>query len=137
MLALVDYSWPGNVRELQNYMERAVVLADGDVLTLELLPDCVTGDSTQSQSAVFRPLDQEGLIREFVFDAISRAEKDATDLHDRIVNPVEKELLVQILQQTAGVQKAAAQRMGMNRNTLYKKLKDYGLDKGSNEDPEG
>ena len=136
MQALVDYSWPGNVRELQNYMERAVVLADGDVLTLELLPNCVTGDSTQSQAAVFRPMDQEGLIREFVFDAISRAEKEATDLHDRIVNPVEKELLVQILLQTGGVQKAAAQRLGMNRNTLYKKLKDYGLDKGSSESPE-
>ena len=52
-------------------------------------------------------------------------------MHDRIVNPVEKELLVQILHQTAGVQKTAAQRLGMNRNTLYKKLKDYGLDKGS------
>lgn len=134
--ALVGYNWPGNVRELQNYMERAAVLAEGDQLTPDLLPECVTGNSVQSQSAVFRPTDQAGLIREFVFDAISRAEPEADNLHDRIVNPVEKELLIQILQQTGGVQKRAAQRLGMNRNTLHKKLKEHGLER-TGEEPAG
>lgn len=135
LAALTDYGWPGNVRELQNYMERAAVLAETSRLTLELLPECVTGSAVQSQSAVFRPTDQAGLIREFVFAAVSRAEKDATDLHERIVSPVERELLLQILQQSGGVQKRAAQRMGMNRNTLHKKLKEHGLERGQ-PDPE-
>ena len=43
MEALQDYHWPGNVRELQNYVERAVVMAEGDELTSELLPDVVLG----------------------------------------------------------------------------------------------
>lgn len=128
--ALVQYDWPGNVRELQNYIERAVVLADGDLVSAGLLPECVTGTASQAQSAVFRPTDEAGLIREFVSAAIARADRNATDLHDQIVNPVEKELLVQIMQQTGGVQIRAAERMGINRNTLYKKLKEHGLDSG-------
>lgn len=129
LAALIAYDWPGNVRELQNYVERAVVLAESDALTLTMLPECVSGDVTQSQAAVFRPTDQEGLIREFVSAAIARADREATNLHDLIVNPVEKELLSQVLQQTGGVQTRAAERMGINRNTLYKKLKEHGLEK--------
>ena len=43
MQALQEYHWPGNVRELQNYIERAVVLAPGDELTVDLLPEAVLG----------------------------------------------------------------------------------------------
>jgi DNA-binding NtrC family response regulator len=124
---LLDYHWPGNVRELQNYIERAVVLADGHELTTKLLPQCVTGDAQDAQAAVFRPTDDQSLIREFVFSGISKAERDATDLHERIVNEVEKELIAQVLQATGGTQTKAATRLGMNRNTLYKKMKEYGL----------
>ncbi len=130
---LTEYTWPGNVRELQNYMERAVVLADDDTLTPSLLPQCVTGDVHAAQSAVFRPTDDESLIREFVYSGISKASKDANDLHEQIVNRVEKELFSQVLAATHGVQTKAATRLGMNRNTLYKKLKEYGLEKTEEE----
>jgi DNA-binding NtrC family response regulator len=126
---LTDYTWPGNVRELQNYIERAVILADGPELTPSLLPQCVTGDAQDAQAAVFRPVDDQSLIREFVFNGLSKAERDATDLHERIVNAVEKELLAQVMAATGGTQTKAAARLGMNRNTLYKKLKEYGLEK--------
>ena len=43
MEAMRDYHWPGNVRELQNCIERAVVMADGDELTVGLLPPAVLG----------------------------------------------------------------------------------------------
>lgn len=125
---LVDYHWPGNVRELQNYIERAVVLADGNELTTALLPQCVTGDAQDAQAAVFRPTDDQSLIREFVFNGISKADRDATDLHERIVSAVEKELLAQVLQATNGTQTKAAARLGINRNTLYKKMKEHGID---------
>ena len=51
MEALQGYAWPGNVRELQNYIERAVVLAPGDELTCDLLPEAVLGQ----QAAADRP----------------------------------------------------------------------------------
>ena len=129
--SLQQYSWPGNVRELQNYVERAVVLAEGDELIPEQLPASVIGDIEDAQTAVFRPTDEAELIREFVYAGISKADPDAKDLYDRIVNPVEKELLAQVMEACSNTQTKAASRLGMNRNTLYKKLKEFGLDKSS------
>ncbi len=130
---LCEYHWPGNVRELQNYIERAVVLADGNELTTALLPQCITGDAQDAQAAVFRPTDDQSLIREFVFNVIAKADREATDLYERIVAAVEKELLTQILTATNGTQTKAATRLGINRNTLYKKIKEYGLDTSAEE----
>lgn len=129
MKALVEYQWPGNVRELQNYIERAVVLAQGDQLDPELLPVAVMGDAKAAQTAVFRPTDDQSLIREFVYNRLSKAEKDAKDLHKQIVEPVEKELLEQVMDSCNQTQTKAATKLGINRNTLYKKLTEYGLAK--------
>jgi len=89
------------------------------------------GNIEDAQSAVFRPTDEQELIREYVFGCISKSNDEANDLHDRIVNPIEKELLAQVLDACRNVQTKAAAKLGMNRNTLYKKLKEYGLDKSN------
>jgi DNA-binding NtrC family response regulator len=129
MKAICEYRWPGNVRELQNYIERAVVLAVSDELTLDLLPRCVKGESPKSEVSVFRPVDDESLIEEFVFNGLRKATDQATDLYKQIVEPVEKELLKQIMDECHQTQTKAATRLGINRNTLHKKLKEYGLEK--------
>ena len=131
--ALIDYNWPGNVRELQNYIERAVVLGTGNALEFGLLPACVTGSPQAANSAVFRPTDDQSLIQEFVFNQLAKAGKEATDLYDRVVLPLEKELLAQVMDNCRQVQTKAAQSLGMNRNTLYKKLKEHGLEKSEEE----
>lgn len=125
--ALQDYHWPGNVRELQNYIERAVVMAEGDELTIELLPGVVTGAAPPTG----RPLDVHDvnvLTTEVVRQGLADAEDEADDLHARIVDRVEKELIAQVLEACDGTQTKAAARLGINRNTLHKKIKDYGLD---------
>lgn len=127
MEALQDYAWPGNVRELQNYIERAVVMASGDELTWELLPPIVRGESISPRGA-FRRMDFESLAVQLVEEGLSKADGDASDLHGRIVDRVEKEVIAQVLGSCEGVQIKAAQRLGINRNTLHKKIKDYGLD---------
>jgi DNA-binding NtrC family response regulator len=129
--ALAQYPWPGNVRELQNYVERAVVWSQGDQLDPHLLPTSIVGDSRDAQAAVFRPTDEQSLIREFVYNRLTNAEENAEDLHKQIVEPVEKELLVQIMQSCNNTQTKAASRLGINRNTLYKKLQEYGLAKSN------
>lgn len=131
MEAMVNYRWPGNVRELQNYIERSVVLADDKVLTLDLLPRPVRGDAPKTEAAVFRAVDDESLIQEFVYNGVKKADDKSDDLHKRIVEPVEKELLRQVLESCNQTQTKAAAKLGINRNTLYKKMKEYGLDKGS------
>lgn len=128
MQALQDYHWPGNVRELQNCVERAVVMADGDELTIDLLPEAVAGarPAEKNQLGTF---DLESLTREVVTQGIAAApENDPQGLHARIVESVEKELFVQVLNACNGVRIQAATKLGINRNTLHKKIKDYGLD---------
>src|SRR5436190_1355655 len=126
LAALQQYQWPGNVRELQNYVERAVVMAPGDELTLDLLPSAVTTGRTPRAIGV--ALDFNSLAEELVHLAINEAGEDADDVHSRIVDPVEREVIAQVLIKCEGVQIKAASRLGINRNTLHKKLKQYGLD---------
>jgi DNA-binding NtrC family response regulator len=125
--ALQDYHWPGNVRELQNYCERAVAMADGDELTVELLPDAVLGRG-QRRAGRVRGVDLETLVYEVVEQGLQAAQPEETDLHEKIVNRVERELIVQVLQSCNNVQTKAATRLGINRNTLRSKLQQYNLE---------
>ena len=92
----------------------------------------MTGDVEAAKVAVFRPTDDQSLIREFVYSRMSQAETDARDLHRQIVDPVERELLCQVMESCNQTQTKAATRLGINRNTLYKKLVEHGLGKSSN-----
>ncbi len=123
---LQDYSWPGNVRELQNYIERAVVLATGDELTVDLLPEAVIDGKPRR---IGRASDPATLAAELVRRGIETAGPDADNLHTAVVDRVERELIAQVMAACDGVRVKAADRLGINRNTLHKKLKDYGLDK--------
>ncbi len=135
MEALEAYHWPGNVRELQNYVERAVVMAEGDELTLDLLPEAVSGvkpeTSVETKLATY---DLASLTSEVVSQGITTAAEETQQgapegLHARIVESVERELFIQVLRACGGVRTQAATRLGINRNTLHKKIKDFGLDK--------
>jgi transcriptional regulator with PAS, ATPase and Fis domain len=131
--ALQDYHWPGNVRELQNYCERAVAMADGDELTVGLLPDAVLGRG-QRRAGRVRGVDLETLVFEVVQQGLQAAQPEETDLHEKIVNRVERELIVQVLQSCNNVQTKAATRLGINRNTLRSKLQQYNLEEGGDDD---
>lgn len=126
MEALQEYHWPGNVRELQNYIERAVVMAESDELTVELLPEEVLG--TRPRAGNVRGADIEALTHELVQQGITSCEGDDGDIHAKIVNRVERETIAQVMLACNNVQTKAASQLGINRNTLHKKLKDYGLD---------
>ena len=123
---LRGYSWPGNVRELQNYIERAVILGDGNELTVDLLPGIISGE-TNANDAVYPVGDPQNMIREFVYNELASANGD-NQLHERIVNPVERELIAQVMQSCNNKKIKAAERLGINRNTLHKKLKEYELE---------
>jgi len=128
MEALVNYDWPGNVRELQNYIERAVVLAPGDELTCDLLPESVLGQKPRRIGRL-RNADMETLAWELVEQGIAGAGPQADNLHASIVNRVERELIAQVMAACDNVQIKAAVRLGINRNTLHKKLEEYNLEK--------
>jgi two-component system nitrogen regulation response regulator GlnG len=130
--ALQSYHWPGNVRELQNYIERAVVMAPGDELTPDLLPETMQGNgATTIRSPRFKGTDLETLTFELVQQGLTTAAPGETNMHSKIVDRVERELIVQVLASCDNVQIKAAAKLGINRNTLHKKLKDYGLEEES------
>lgn len=134
MEAMQDYHWPGNVRELQNYVERVVVMAEGDELTLDLLPAAVTGaeetvklERPGETAQPAKPRDMNSLITHVVEQGLIKHGNE-DDVHSKIVDGVEKELIAQVMRWCNYVQTKAATKLGINRNTLHKKLKEYKLD---------
>lgn len=125
---LQNYHWPGNVRELQNYVERSVVMAMGDELTCELLPDNVLRGPKSRGTAKPRAADLESLTFELVQQGLASAGPQEDNLHAKVVNRVERELIAQVMTSCDSIQTKAATKLGINRNTLHKKLKEYGLD---------
>ncbi|HEX9743410.1 MAG TPA: sigma-54 dependent transcriptional regulator [Nitrospiraceae bacterium] len=95
---LMDYPWPGNVRELENVIERAVTLTRGEKVLPEDLPPAIHGSRGD---------------RKVIDDAADRT----LPLED-----VEKEYILRILEKTGGNKYQAAQLLGIDRKTLYRKL---------------
>ena len=129
--ALCAHDWPGNVRELQNYVERAVVMAGGDELTVDLLPDVVT-QGERPRSIRLRSADLETLTHELVQTGLTSAGPQEDSLHTKIVSRVEREVIAQVMAACDNVQIKAAAKLGINRNTLHKKLKEYGIGEEEN-----
>ncbi|MBT3212938.1 MAG: sigma-54-dependent Fis family transcriptional regulator [Planctomycetaceae bacterium] len=132
MEALTRYHWPGNVRELQNVIERCVIMSDSDELTTKVLPPAFRGE----QAAIALPGrggDLDSLARDLVEQGMASAPDGDANLFERVVSRVERELIAQMLAVCDGVQLKAAGRLGINRNTLRKKLLEHGLDDPSEE----
>jgi DNA-binding NtrC family response regulator len=125
---LQNYDWPGNVRELQNYVERAVVMAESDEMTLELLPADVLGEKP-ARGPRSEGSDLDTLTQDVVHHGLTSDDDNEDGLYTKIVSRVERELIYQVMQSCNNVQTKAASRLGINRNTLHKKLKEYDFEK--------
>lgn len=124
---LKTYAWPGNVRELQNNIERAIVLCQNDDLTVNLFPTQVRGLAPiRLGRAKTGTIDS--LCSELVTLGLTEAGEASNEVHERVVSLVERELILQVLRGCQGVQTKAATRLGINRNTLHKKIEDYHLE---------
>ena len=124
--SLKSYAWPGNVRELQNYVERAIILSTGQRLTLDLFPPHVRG-LAPIRIGRNRSVSLDSLCNELVTLGIAESSDSGVALHPQIVSLVEKQLIQQVLKACQGVQTKAAARLGINRNTLHKKISEYNL----------
>jgi Nif-specific regulatory protein len=128
---LLAHDWPGNVRELENCIERAVVLARDQPLTPEAL--AVPGGQSGGRLRLGRPRtgDLAGLIQSLVRAGIQNLPSEGGNLYDRLVGGVERELIEQVMQLCDNVQVKAAAKLGINRNTLHKKVNEYAQADGS------
>src|SRR5204863_9356794 len=100
--ALLSHTWPGNVRELENTIERAVALCEGGVIRAEDLPVTVrerrAGEPDTLQTALARGM---------------------------TLGELEREYIQRVLTAEGGNKTRAAQRLGLDRKTLYRKLEEY------------
>jgi transcriptional regulator with GAF, ATPase, and Fis domain len=121
---LLAHDWPGNVRELENCIERAVVLADGQPLTPDLFARLGAREQ-RARAARNRSGDLPALIQNLVRVGVQSYPGEDARLYDRLVGEVERELLQQVLLLCDNVQVKAAARLGINRNTLHKKISEF------------
>ena len=114
---LEEYDWPGNVRELENCIERLVVLSHGEPLS----PNAVLhpGDRRLRPNSGKAP--EIGTMIEQLVRAALQSEPEG-QVYARLTAGLERELLEQALQACDNILVKAAQRLGINRNTLHKKL---------------
>jgi two-component system nitrogen regulation response regulator GlnG len=123
---LVAYDWPGNVRELENVVQRAMVMAGAGVILPEHLP---IGPVSPAAAAVAMDASLEEVIERRLMECVrGLRERRSANLYDLVVGLVEKPLLRAVLRETGGNQLRAAQILGINRNTLRKKLTEHGID---------
>ncbi len=117
---LVNYSWPGNVRELEATVESAVVMCRSEKITPRDLPQNIR----ENRSELGEPGSPRG--------PAAAAPGAATTVSARgpvqTVQEAERQLIVQALKETAGNRTLAAQRIGVSRRTLHRKLHEYKLE---------
>jgi transcriptional regulator with GAF, ATPase, and Fis domain len=114
--------WPGNVRELENYVERCVVLSHGQPLQFDLM---LPGHERRMRTAHGKPADLEALIQQLIRAALQKLPGEDGNLYNLLIRGVERELLEQVLPLCDNVLVKAAARLGINRNTLHKKLAEF------------
>ena len=122
---LVGHDWPGNVRELENVVQRAMVMATSDVIMPEHLP---IGPVSAAASVAVDASLEEIIERKLIECVRGLREHSSANLYDLMIGLVEKPLLRAVLRETSGNQVRAAQILGINRNTLRKKLTEHGID---------
>ncbi|HTL31076.1 MAG TPA: sigma 54-interacting transcriptional regulator [Tepidisphaeraceae bacterium] len=124
---LMRYPWPGNVRELENAIERAVVLSRDEDFTEDLLPLSVAmfaaqRRSTQSSESI------ETITSRLADQAIADYELREGEIYQLVMDQIERALIDRALGKCEGVKTKAADFLGINRNTLNKKVKDLGIE---------
>ncbi len=122
---ILSYNWPGNVRELENIIKRILVLSSDTVITKDTLLDAaphLEGKLRSDQESL------DNLIKNELNILLDTKDGESTEkVYETIIKKVEKPLIELVLDITNGNKKKAASILGINRNTLSKKMEELGF----------
>ncbi|MEC9022930.1 MAG: nitrogen regulation protein NR(I) [Pseudomonadota bacterium] len=132
LIVLNEHQWPGNVRELENLMYRITALYTEPVISAAILKQEISQISTPVDGSYDEGLSDNlsSLVERYLinyFDSL-RGNLPRPGLHSRIIDEVEKPLISITLRATKGNQLKASDLLGLNRNTLRKKIRDLDID---------
>src|SRR5690606_32331454 len=143
MQMLMDYDWPGNVRQLENSVFRAVILCEGDLLQPEDFPQIsglkplMAANDTLPADTPVPANDHHASAAHASFSAAIAAADDGSAAqvavfdgagHLRQLEQIERDLIELAIDHYAGHMSEVARRLGIGRSTLYRKLREYGLE---------
>ena len=123
---LMNYSWPGNVRELENFLLRVCALYSEDLLSeeiinFELRQTKLDNDNVDKE-------DLSSIIDSYFSNNLNKLLKDNNkNIHSDIISEVEKSIIQNVMIITKGNQLKASEILGLNRNTLRKKIGDLNI----------
>jgi DNA-binding NtrC family response regulator len=123
MTALREYGWPGNVRQLRNCLERAVLLANEGIITLNELPPEVARRTTVSIPLAFAAQGSSSGV------ADAAAPNSPAQTAPASLREVERQQILAALEQTNWHRGKTAELLGISPSTLYRRLRDYDLER--------
>ncbi len=131
MERLRRYRWPGNVRELENLVRRLAALYSQEVIGLDVV-EAELAETPPPAAVPAESASGEGLaaaVERHITDYFTahRGTQPAAGLYDRVLREIERPLIVATLGATRGNQIKAAHLLGLNRNTLRKKIRELDI----------
>jgi Nif-specific regulatory protein len=113
--AFMSHDWPGNIRELENTMERATIMSQGNLVDISLIPDSINPDKRGRE---------EGFnIKSYILDEIKKSHE--SEIYSDVIGKLDKILIEEMLIETGYNKSRTAEMLGINRNTLKSKIKEY------------
>ena len=121
---LISHTWPGNVRELENTIKRLLVLTPDSIISGEETKEAIDSQAGRGETET-----AERKTEELVRMMVENSDLSLQNVHEEVIGKVEKQLIRAILEKTDGNMKQAAAILGINRNTLSKKISDLEIER--------
>ena len=124
MRMLLEYSWPGNIRELQGALKYIIIEATGPVILPEFLPDSIRQTVKTRQFCLPNTSPTEDQMVQFIQQRLNAG---TATLYDEIVQPIERQMLIELMKQVDGNMTKAASVLGIARSTVRAKLMSFNV----------
>ena len=131
MNTMMSHAWPGNIRELENVIQRAVLLTKSRSIDSEALPRSLLGASsgtmqTRTETSIFASAMQTSQDQEL--DSVTSLSTAITRTLSEALEGPERQIILEVLKANDWNRNVTADRLGINRTTLYKKMKKLGIE---------